>query len=200
LEKPVEPAPVGGSSASKSSSPGARSDSNSPSNSPQTAKRATKSRPVNDPVTVRRKLTQLQVKGRDREKIVTLVKEMKQLKLEKTPHAFCFLLRSCFELSAKSWCADNKANGGPSMTKPDGRDRQLVEALRDIVKFVTKNKTDKAKVKELHGAISALGNPDGVLSVTSLNQLVHNPAFSAIPGDVAAMFCNVFPLLEELNQ
>lgn len=54
-------------------------------------------------------------------------------------------------------------------------------------------------VKVLHGAITELAKAEGLLSVTSMNQLVHNPKFSVLSGDVAGLFGNVFPLLEAMN-
>jgi hypothetical protein len=144
-------------------------------------------------------LKELKVRGTGRDKIVTLVNEIKALKLEDYPHAFCFLLRSIFELSAKAYCKDHAKSGGPTAQKPDGTDKQLVQVLRDITTHLTANGKDKAKVKELHGAMAELGKSNGVLSVTSLNQLVHNPSFSISPSDISLMFWNVFPLLSEMN-
>jgi hypothetical protein len=47
--------------------------------------------------------------------------------------------------------------------------------------------------------MTELAKTDGLLSVTSLNQLVHNPTFSVNPGDISVMFFNIFPLLSEMN-
>lgn len=137
--------------------------------------------------------------GPNREKVVAIKKEMLTLNLEKTPMAFCFLLRSAFEISAKAYCDDHKRSGGPSAKDKTGKDKQLVEVLRDIVNHLTGNKADKEKTKALHGAIAELGKSEGILSVTSMNQLVHNPKFSVQVGDIAGLFGNIFPLLEALN-
>jgi hypothetical protein len=153
----------------------------------------------NDPKSVRKILRGLEVKGHGRDKIVTLVNEMKGLWHENYPHAFCFLLRSVFELSAKAYCDDHKKNGGPNPKKADGKDKTLAELLRAITNHLTKNGKDKAQVKLLHGAMAELGKANGILSVTSLNQLVHNPSFSIAPSDISLLFCNVFPLLQEMN-
>ena len=72
--------------------------------------------------------------------------------------------------------------------------------MRDIQKHITKNNSDKEKTKELHGAITELAKPEGLLSVTSMNQLVHNPSFSIQANDISILFGNVFPLLEEMNK
>jgi hypothetical protein len=53
--------------------------------------------------------------------------------------------------------------------------------------------------KVLHGAMAELGRSDGLLSVKSMNQLVHNPAFSVIPKDICTLFGNIYPLLEAMN-
>jgi len=134
-----------------------------------------------------------------RDKIAALLVEIRTLKLETHPHAFCFLLRSLFELSAKAYCADHKTKGGPDPKRKDGSDKSLADLLRDIVKHLTNNGADKAKVKVLHGPMTELAKKDGLLSVTSMNQLVHHPYFSVSPPDICILFGNVFPLLEEMN-
>jgi hypothetical protein len=153
----------------------------------------------NDPKSVRNKIRSFKVRGIGREKIATLLNEIKTLKLEEHPHAFCFLLRSIFELSAKAYCADLVKSGGPHPKKKDGTDKPLAALLREIVENLTGNCSDKAKTKILHGSITELAKTDGILSVTSLNQLIHNPSFSIAPSDICIVFGNVFPLLEEMN-
>lgn len=154
---------------------------------------------INDPRAIVRALKKFSPVGPNREKVVAIKKEMLTLNLEKTPMAFCFLLRSAFEISAKAYCDDHKRSGGPSAKDKTGKDKQLVEVLRDIVNHLTGNKADKEKTKALHGAIAELGKSEGILSVTSMNQLVHNPKFSVQVGDIAGLFGNIFPLLEALN-
>ncbi len=160
---------------------------------------STKAHPSNDPRSVRKKLSSFKVKGTGRDKIATLLNEIRTLKLETHPHAFCFLLRSLFELSAKAYCADHKKSGGPDSKKKDGLEKSLADLLRDIVNHLTNNGADKAKVKVLHGPMTELAKKDGLLSVTSMNQLVHHPSFSVSPPDICILFGNVFPLLEEMN-
>jgi len=159
----------------------------------------TKAVAVNDVTAIKRKLRSFQPKGKDREKLVTLINESRTLKLDVQPHAFCFLLRSMFELSAKAYCTDHAASGGPKATKADGTDRFLVELLRDVTTHLTKNKTDKAMVKLLHGAMAELGKSEGFLSVTSMNQLIHNTKFIVDESHICSLFFNIFPLLEAMN-
>jgi len=154
---------------------------------------------ASDPRHVKALLRRFSPKGSNREKLVTLRDEARKLKLAETPHAFCFVLRSMFEVSAKAYCKDRAATGGPSFHKADGSERALVDVLRDITGHLTKNNKDKAMVKELHGAMTELGQPDRLLSVTSMNQLIHNPRFSVQAGDVCIAVGNVFPLLEAMN-
>lgn len=154
---------------------------------------------INDPKAVMRALRKFSPLGLNREKVVALKKEMLTLNLAKAPMAFCFLLRSSFEISAKAYCDDHKRSGGPGLKDKSGKDRTLVDVLRDIVNHLTDNKADKDAVKALHGAITELAKPEGILSVTSMNQLVHNQKFSVQAGDVAGLFGNVFPLLEAMN-
>lgn len=153
-----------------------------------------------DPRAVKRLLQGFVPVGRKRDKLVALKDEIVTLDLTRTPFAFCFVIRSMFELSAKAYCADHAASGGPTTTKVNGDDRRLVDVLRDITTHLTKNNADKAKVKLLHGAIAELGKGEGMLSVTSMNQLVHNPHFSVAPADVAVVVANIFPLLEEMSR
>jgi hypothetical protein len=152
-----------------------------------------------DPRAVRRLLHEFQPVGKRREKVVALLDEAAKLDLRKTPLAFCFVLRSMFEISAKAYCGDHASSGGPISTTPNGQDKALVDLLREITRHLTNNNKDKEKVKLLHGAMADLGRSEGLLSVTSLNQLVHNPRFSVAPFDIAVLFGNVFPLLEAMS-
>ncbi len=170
--------------------------------SPATKTTSTKSLSLasNDPKSVYQKLKRFKPKGNNREKLVTILNESRRLKIDKHAHAFCFLLRCMFELSAKAYCADHKSSGGPTAKKNDGKDKELKELLRDITNHITKNTQDKSMLKELHGAITELAKSDGILSVTSMNQLIHNPTFSVSPSDISILFGNIFPLLEEMNK
>ena len=154
---------------------------------------------INDPRTVMKAIKLFKPKGNNREKVVTLRDEMLELDLTRNPLAFCFLLRSMFEISAKAYCEDHKSSG-LSYVKPDGRDKQLASLLGEITKHLTNNNKDTAKVKLLHGSLIELTKTDGILSVTSMNQLVHNPKFSTTATDICNVFNNIFPLLEAMNE
>lgn len=154
---------------------------------------------LRDPKAVKATVKSFTPRGPDREKVVLLRDEMHALNLRNNPLAFCFLLRSMFEISAKAYCGQHGAKGGFS-AKKKGRDRPLVDILRDITNHLTKNKTDKERTKQLHGAMAELARPEGLMSVTSMNQLVHNPKFSVTTGDVCQLFGNIFPLLEAMNE
>ncbi len=123
-------------------------------NPQQSAKPATttkaRSYSVDDPRAVSRALKKFAPVGNGREKVVRLLNEAKTLNVAKHPHAFCFLLRSMFELSAKAYCDDHAKAGGPTMTKPNGEERKLADILRDITKHLTNNNKDKSMVKVLH--------------------------------------------------
>lgn len=80
-----------------------------------------------DPRAVKLLFQDFQPVGKKREKLVALQHEIITLDLRRTPLAFCFVLRSMFELSAKAYCADHAAFGGPSVTKGRGEERHLVE-------------------------------------------------------------------------
>jgi hypothetical protein len=168
---------------------------NGQNNSPSVRKAA---HSITDAKSVYKKLKDFKPMGNNREKVVLLLDEMRKLKIDIHPHSFCFLMRSLFEISAKAYCKDQK-KAGLSTTKADGNDKNLSDVLRDIVNFMTAKMTDKEKLKILHGALTELNKKDGVLSVTSFNQLIHNPKFSIQPNDICILFHNIFPLLEEMN-
>ncbi len=154
-----------------------------------------KAHAISDPRGVRRLLREFTPRGPQRQKVATLKDEATRLNLERTPLAFCFVFRSMIEISAKAYCGDN----GVAVTKLGGKDKTLVEILRAVTQHLTSNKTDQAMLKALHGAMTELSKPEGLLSVTSMNQLVHNPRFTVTPTDVAVLFGNVFPLVEAMN-
>ncbi|WP_127127940.1 hypothetical protein [Pseudoflavitalea rhizosphaerae] len=150
---------------------------------------------ANDPKHVAGLLKKFSPRGNNRQKVVTLRDEIKKLKIGDNPIAFCFLLRSMFEISAKAYCGDHSI----STTKNGGKDKTLVELLRAVTAHLTNNNANSAMVKTLHGAMTEIGKPDGILSVTSMNQLVHNPSFSVLPGDICTLFGNIYLLLEAMN-
>ena len=203
------PAPTPPNAAAPASSPGDKTGpagSHAPTGesgrntSPAAGGRKTKAVSLNDPRSVMRRLRAFHPKGDNRDKLVTLLHEALLLKIYKHPHAFCFLLRSMFEISAKAYCDDYASTGGPKTSKAGGEDRSLVDILKDITVHLTKNKTEKAMVKELHGAITELSRPESILSVTSMNQLVHNPKFSVNETHICTLFGNVFPLLVAMSR
>jgi len=197
-EAPKSSGKAGGQPSAKAKS--ASSSSAQKTGATTTGSPKSKAVATNDPKSVVRALKKFAPSGANREKLVTLLNEAKTLSLEKHPHAFCFLLRSMFEISAKAYCKDHAKKSGPSATKADGNDRILVDVLRDISNHLSKNQTDKTMQRILHGAMAELAKPSGFLSVTSLNQLVHNPRFTVDETHIATLFGNVFPLLEEMNR
>jgi hypothetical protein len=149
----------------------------------------------NDPKHVTKLLKTFNPRGPNRSKVVVLKNELLKLKIVDNPIAFCFILRSMFEISAKAYFGDHSL----SFTKSNGKEKTLVEILTEVKTHLTTNNTNIAKVKILHGAMLNITTPDKILSVTSMNHLVHNPNFSIIPSDICTLFGNIFPLLEEMN-
>lgn len=167
-----------------------------------TGSKSTKAYALNDPKSVTTALRKFTPKGKNREKVVTLKQELLKLKVKDNPIAFCFILRSMFEISAHAYCKDHSI----AMTKIVGKgtvkktyDKTLAELLKDVTNHLTNNKANKAKVKILQGAITEIANPDRILSVTSMNNLVHSAKFSVSPNDICSLFNKIFPLLEEMN-
>jgi len=155
-----------------------------------------------DPKSVKAILKRFNPKGNNRQKVVTLRDEAMNLDLTKNPIAFCFLLRSMFEISAKEYSKDNslplenvKVKNGVTTTK----EKTLLELLRGATAHLTNNNRNTNVVRELHGALAELAKSESVLSVTSMNQLVHSTTFSIIASDISTMFNNIFPLLLLLN-
>lgn len=170
------------------------------SSSPTTG-RKTLATATNDEKSVKKALKSLKLYGANRAKIETMRKEILKLKLEDNPIAFCFLLRSMFEISAKAYCQDHASHpNAPKFLKSDGSDRTIADILRDIVTYLTQSKSDKQMVKLLHGPLTEIQRPDGILSITSMNQLVHNPSFTILPSDIPTLFSNIFPLLDQMNK
>ncbi|MCY1200645.1 hypothetical protein D9M72_120810 [compost metagenome] len=156
---------------------------------------------TNDERSMKRSLRALKLFGPNRSKVETLRKEALKLKLKDNSIAFCFLLRSMFEISAKAYCQDHATeSGAPKAIKADGNDRILAEVLRDIVTHLTQNGADKQMQRLLHGPGTEIQKKNGILSLTSMNQLVHNPSFTILPSDIPTLFANIFPLLEQMNK
>jgi hypothetical protein len=156
--------------------------------------------PMDDERSMRRKLKALKVHGPNRDKIQSLKIELGKLKLKDHPMAICFLLRSVFELSAKAYCEDHKADGLTSYDKAKNRDKVLVAMLRELVNHMTQSGVDKEMDRKLSGAMAELGKQDGLLSTTAMNQLVHNLNYVILPSEIPLIFGRIFPLLEQLNK
>jgi hypothetical protein len=154
--------------------------------------------PLNSQASVMRTLGKIKIVGPNRDKVVTLRDEARRLKLEKNPLAFCFILRSMFEISAKAYCKDHEKTGGPKLVK-DGRDQSLVNLLRDIADHIKKTQPTKEVEKQLHGAMTQLGEGHRLLSVTSMNQLVHNPDFTTDMNSICTVFHSIAPFLQLMN-
>jgi len=150
---------------------------------------------ANDPKQVANQLRKFTPRGANRQKVVTLKDELKKLKIADNPIAFCFILRSMFEISSKAYSSDHSL----STTKSDGKEKTLVELLKEITKHLTDNNSNTQMIKVLHGSMTELGKSDGLLSVTSMNNLVHNPVFYILPSDICILFGNIYPLLEAMN-
>lgn len=153
---------------------------------------------IHDQRTVSQTLRRFMPKGSNRQKLVTLREELKKLKVKDNPIAFCFLLRSMFEISSNIYSDENSI---PKSKTKNGKTikNTLNQQLNKVTFHLTRNNTNKGMIKTLHGASSELSKSTGLLSVTSMNQLVHNNSFSIAPHDIFTLFNNVYPLLEAMN-
>lgn len=199
-------APTPASNASASSSPasllgGATSPpASSQQGSPKKPKKAVA---ANDPKSIRRLLRGWQPVGNDRGKIVLLKDELLKIDLKECPHAFCFVLRTLFELSAKAYCSGQSSHGGPSYLNAQGNEKKLKDILTEVTNHIIDSsaaQVKQAKSKELHGALTQLHTSGSILSVMSMNALVHNPLFVVDDHHICIVFNNIFPLLREMNQ
>ena len=178
----------GGTTGSSSSSAGSNSSSGS------TASSGTRAYAINDEKHVTQTLKTFAPKGTNRQKVVSLRDELKALKIKDNPIAFCLLLRSIFEVSAKVYSTEKSLP-----LQKSGKDKTLKELLTSIYNHLTTNNSNAGMVKTLYGAHVEISKPSGILSITSMNQLVHNPTFSITPSDICTMFNNIYPLLEAMN-
>jgi len=167
---------------------------------PSKDKKGSRATSANDPRSVMKTLRTLSPVGTNRQKIVSLRDEALRLKIDRTPMAFCFLLRSMFEISAKVYCEVHKKDGAPSTVDPKGNEKSLKKLLGEVTQHLTQDSKDRDMVRKLHGAKTELGKPSGILSVASLNQLVHSSSFTTNASDIASVFGNIFPLLQALNE
>jgi hypothetical protein len=102
-----------------------------------------------------------------------------------------------FEISAKAYFKDHRL----LLRKPDGKEKTLTELLKETVKHLTAGKPNTDPLRRtLHGAMTELAKPTGLLSVTSMNQLIHNSNFIVDETHICTVFANIFPLLEEMNR
>lgn len=160
--------------------------------------RKVRSAAVEDARSVRRELRNFHPLGRNRAKLTTLVGEARLLTLRDHKYAFCFVLRSMFEISVKAYSKDHLSANIKLM---DGnKERPLKKLLGEVVNHLTQNGANKEIAKAVGPALSELGKKDGILSVESLNQLVHNPSHTITEPEICSTFHKVFPLLQAMNR
>jgi len=136
------------------------------------------------------------------EKLVTLSGELKTLNLNKCPHAFCYLLRSMFEISAKLYIERNRKRSQLRTHDEDGKELSLKDKLNQVIKHMVKfnPRDDDMLKKRLYSAQSVINDKFSILSVRSLNELVHNTHFITSADHIRSVLHNVMPLLEEMNR
>ncbi len=183
------------SSSSSGASSSASGTSSSISSSTPSVRSSSKTQQINTQAHARKLLRKLTPKGLEGAKVLMLKNEMLSLDIKKNPLAFCFLLRACFEVSAKKYCSENQIR----QKNNNGMDLTLLELLKAAYDRIINNDSKHPKVKILYSAMSELVKPHGVLSALSMNQLIHNPHFVISENDACIAFHNLYPLLEELN-
>jgi hypothetical protein len=150
---------------------------------------------LEDKRSVQRVLRNFHPGGKHREKLVTLIEEARLLNLDQNKYAFCFILRSMFELSVKAYAKDHKSANIKLM---DGSsERPLRKLLGDIANHLMQGNPEVQKA--IKPAFVELSNSKGILSVDSLNQLVHHPHHSITTPELCVVFHRVFPLLQAMN-
>lgn len=186
-------------SSTNSSADGSSGAVGSPSSN--SAKKSNKAHSINSPKNVKILLRKFTPEGTNRAKIVTIKDELKKLSCNKYPIAFCFLLRSMFEISARAYSKDYKISlyrtGGKSGEQVE---KKLGELLTEITKHIIKLSGNKKEIEsKLHGALTEIKRKEGILSVTSMNKLIHDDSFYIISSDIPALFNQIFPLLAAMN-
>jgi hypothetical protein len=166
----------------------------------QPVRKKAEAQSIGDPKAVKKTLKKFRPCGENREKLVALLIEARSLDLSTYPHAFILLLRSMFEISAKAYCKDHENDGGLSFSEKNGREKYLVDVLKAIYKHLTMDGKDREVTRMLHGANMEMTNPNRILSVTSMNQLVHSTSFSLTPKEICTVFHRIFPLLDAMNR
>lgn len=158
---------------------------------------------ITDPKAVKHALSKLKILGDNRGKVVALRDEACKLNVLNTPMTFCIVLRTMIELSALAYSVDHTGDPLLKRTKKDGRDKPLADFLKEVMQHMITampSRNDQTEVRRiLHGASAELTRSDSILSVTSMNQIVHDATFSVTPSDVISRFGNILPLLERLN-
>jgi hypothetical protein len=100
-----------------------------------------------------------------------------------------------FELSVKAYAKDHKSANIKLM---DGSsERPLRKLLGDIANHLMQGNPEVQKA--IKPAFVELSNSKGILSVDSLNQLVHHPHHSITTPELCVVFHRVFPLLQAMN-
>lgn len=159
------------------------------------SRKVPKSFPVDDVRSVKNRLKTFIPTRENRDKVLTIKKEMLSLNIENNPLAFTLLLRSMLEISAKLFAKENSI----STKKPNGFDKSLEELVKEIYnKLISIDKSEDFK-KSLYSAKAEITGETGILSITSMNQLVHNKNFMVTSQQVSIGFSNIFPLLQQLN-
>lgn len=164
---------------------------------------------VTDPKSVSKRMGSLGIHGFGREKLQSLRIEATKINLKHGGHAFCFLLRSMFEISARAYCMDHKAAGLSFKYTADvvskkgktvhrkGEVKALKVVVGEVVAHIVVNDPEKKGV--LNKALSVMSKTDSPLSIDSLNHLIHSNDYSVNINDICVHFNNVYPLLEAMN-
>jgi len=93
-----------------------------------------------------------------------------------------------------------RAIAGSTVLKSKSEKKEVGSILSEVVQYMTTGKPKSDPLcKELHGAMTELGNSNGLLSVTSMNQLIHSTSFVVDETHICTVFSNIFPLLREMN-
>jgi len=189
-----------GAGGSNSGSGTAGSTSPASSGAAKNTRGKNKTATIDSPAGVKQLLRTYAPRGKDAQKLATLVGELKLLNIAKTPFATCFIIRSIIEIAAKQFAAAN----GVSMIKqtPNGpKDKPILTVLAECRAELVKGHPPKdPHVRSLDNAMATLSNKRGSVSIDALAQLHHHPRFAIKVSDLCIEFSNIFPLLKELTK
>lgn len=159
-----------------------------------------KTLPLSNPRSVKRELNRFAPTGKASSKVVDLLFEMKKLQIGKTPICFGLLLRSMFDVSVTAYFTKHRLPTFRVTPKGDRKEKSLGELLVEASKHLQAATTDRGIIGDLRTAQAEINAPHGLLTIPTMNGLVHSGTAIVTEAQAVAGFHKIFPLLVHLNK